>query len=94
MQTALKKKMRKKVNRGLGMCHNSAEQNQPSRSQTLPNKWSVGGMPCFARSISSVQNRYWVTSTHSVYTGWVDHILRSKMRTDLKKERMRVCRKV
>ena len=52
MQTALKKKMRKKVNRGLGMCHNSAEQNQPSRSQTLPNKWRVGGMPCFARPVS------------------------------------------
>ena len=52
MQAVQKQEKREKVNRGLGMCHNSAEQNQPSRSQTLPNKWSEGGMPCFARPVS------------------------------------------
>lgn len=52
MQMILKGNMRGKVNRGLGIRPNSAEQNQPSRSQTLPNKIRTVGLPCFARPVS------------------------------------------
>ena len=69
MPEIVKRKQAEKMHRGSGICPDSAEQNAPSNSQNLPNQFCAGGMLCFARPVPGCQNRYWVTSIHSVMTG-------------------------
>lgn len=57
---------REKWYRGSGIFPDAAEQKQPSRSQTLPDKSSLGGMVCFDKPDTACQNGYWVNTIRSV----------------------------